>query len=291
MGRELARSSPAAAAVLERAEAFAGSGLGRVMFDGPAEALSQEVRAQVAVVTVDVMAWAALAESGRTVDYLAGYSLGAIAAMVAGGALELEGALAIVLRTAEIYEEELGDTAGGMVSITGLGARRIEELCRAPEIGASAVTIAAHLQPELIVVSGAEPGLSRVCAAALGEALRVRRLPITWPVHSPIMAPVMARLGRELARLAPARDLRIPVLSPFDGGTVRSAAEAVSVAGSVVGTPQRWDLVLARCEQLGLARFYECGAGDQLARVMRRWRRGAVVESAGRGFSDMAEAV
>ncbi|QQR72742.1 MAG: ACP S-malonyltransferase [Holophagales bacterium] len=291
MGRALAERSPAARQLLDRASRVLGRDLGRLLFEGPAHELNRPVNSQLAVLTVDLMAWEAVRESRRQVDLVTGFSLGALAALVAASGLELEGALAIVVRTAEIYDEILGALAAGMAAIVGVPAERIERACVRQSRGGELATIASRSHPSTVVVTGDHAAVARVVEEIAPEALRTSWLPVGWPVHSPLLEPVVARLHREIEQLAPCRDLAIPVVSPFDGAVIRDRAEVRRLSGRVVVEPLRWDLALERCAALGVTKFYECGAGEQIGRMLRWWRRDVALETIGAEIGPLAEAV
>src|SRR5512143_4160152 len=152
MGRVLAQRSPAAAAVLEEAERHLGAGFRNLLFDGPEEELGVAVRAQCAGATVDAMAYEALLEAGVAVEGVAGYSLGAFPALVAAGALDFRGALSIVVRTAELYDELLGDLPAAMASVIGVGSERLQQICDEATVGEEIVTLGATPHPSLLVI-------------------------------------------------------------------------------------------------------------------------------------------
>lgn len=291
MGSGLAARSAAARALMERVSRTLGWNLGTLLFEGPEEELAKPVNTQLAVLTVDLMAWEVLRVSGRKVDLLAGFSLGALAALVAGEGISLEGATAIVVRTAEIYDEMLGGLDAGMAAVVGVSLPRIEEACRHASRGDEIATVASRSHPAAVVLTGVRAAIRRALDELGDQALRVRWLPVSWPMHSPLLEPVTRRLDCELDRIAPSRDLACPVVSPLDGAVLRRQSEVRRLAGRVVVEPVRWDLTLERCLSLGVEKYYECGEGEQIGRMLRWWRRDVTIEAVGEEPGEVAEAI
>src|SRR5690606_644546 len=92
MGRALWESSPAARAVFEAADDALGEPFSKLIFEGPADDLTQTANAQPAILTASIAALAALREAHPDVpapSFAAGHSLGEYSALVAAGVLDL----------------------------------------------------------------------------------------------------------------------------------------------------------------------------------------------------------
>jgi hypothetical protein len=66
---------------------------------------------------------------------------------------------------------------------------------------------------------------------------------------------------------------------------------AVAKCGIFVGgsfVPTHWDQVMVHLRREGFDHFYECGAGQQLSRMMRFWDRSARVETVAEGYPPLA---
>src|SRR5687768_15181518 len=91
MAQDLAAAHPAARDVLDRVDAALGAPLSRLMFDGPADELTQTHNAQPALFAHGAAVWAATRDRlGPHVRAAAGHSLGEFTAYHAAGALGLE---------------------------------------------------------------------------------------------------------------------------------------------------------------------------------------------------------
>jgi [acyl-carrier-protein] S-malonyltransferase len=280
MGRELAQVCPRAAEILVGAELQLGTGLAEALFTGPAHRLREPRFAQTGVTVVGMMAFAALRQRGTTIEAVAGYSLGIFAALAAAGVWSHEGALRVVCRMIELYDEELDGLDGAMGSILGLTHREVEDCCRGASRPGEWVTLGSHNNGSQMIVSGHRAAVLRSLALAEPRALAVRLLEIDWPVHSPYMQPVAERLAAELPSLAPPGHPSMAVYSPLDGARLTSHREACAAAAAQIAAPLRWDLAFTAMRRDGIACFYECGTDGQLCRMSRWLDREAVLQPA-----------
>lgn len=101
MGKELYESSTAAKAVFDMADSIR-PGTSNQCFEGSKEELSLTINTQPCVFAVDLAAAAAAAELGIKADYVAGFSLGEIAALGFSKALSYEQAFKLVCKRAEL---------------------------------------------------------------------------------------------------------------------------------------------------------------------------------------------
>src|SRR4051812_11640487 len=99
MGKDLAETFPAAAAVFAAADKALGFSLSHLCFEGPADELTLTHNAQPALLAHGAAAWAVLSEDpGIRVCAAAGHSLGEFSAYHAADSLALDDALRLVRR-------------------------------------------------------------------------------------------------------------------------------------------------------------------------------------------------
>jgi [acyl-carrier-protein] S-malonyltransferase len=230
--------------------------------------------AQPAIFCASLAGWAAL---GRPVgEYMAGHSLGELAALVAARSLgERDGLELVALRGRLMQEagERAGD--GGMLALLGTGAAD-----HAPGLAeVHGLAVANDNSPQQVVLSGARSALPAAAAGAKELGLRAIELPVTGAFHSPMMASAVPEFAAALERV-PIEPPRITVLSavtaaPFDD-VRRRLAEALTM-------PVRWRETMLALRELGAERYVEVGPGRVLSGLVKRTLRD--VELAGAGFT------
>jgi [acyl-carrier-protein] S-malonyltransferase len=123
-----------------------------------------------------------------------GYSLGEIAALVAGGVMEMRHALRVPLSVAKDCAELARDTTLGVLFSRGpaLDAEAVERLClRINQAGQGVIGISAYLSPNSLLLSGQGKTMDRfadLMSEWLPQRLYLRKNDYHWPpLHTPIM--------------------------------------------------------------------------------------------------------
>jgi malonyl CoA-acyl carrier protein transacylase len=217
--------------------------------------------AQPAIFCASLAGWEALKRPDG--DYMAGHSLGELAALVAAGCLSERDGLELVALRGRLMQES-GERAGdgSMLALLGAGAAE-----RAPELAeAHGLAVANDNSPQQVVLSGERSSLASAADAARELGLRARELPVTGAFHSPMMAGAVPEFTAALARVE-VRPLRVPVLSavtaaPFDDVRAR-LAEALTM-------PVRWRETMLALRERGVERFVEVGPGKVLTGLAKR---------------------
>jgi [acyl-carrier-protein] S-malonyltransferase len=263
---------PAVAETLAEASNALGEDIGRLIHDGPKEALELTTNTQPVMLTAAIACYRAwCAEGGPAPLAVAGHSLGEYSALVAAGALPLADAVPLVRFRAMAMQEAVPVGAGAMAAILGLEAEAVRAGCAqvAAETG-QVVEPANFNDPRQIVIAGSKAGVDRACEVlkALG-AKRALPLAVSAPFHSSLMKPAAERLKEKLATAKIAAPT-IPVVNNID---VASPAEPEAIRDALYRQafgPVRWVEVVAALRSRGATHIYECGPGKVLAGLNRR---------------------
>jgi [acyl-carrier-protein] S-malonyltransferase len=276
MGKALAQSSPAAAAVMAEADLALGEPISRLAFDGPAEVLNLTVNAQPALVAVSIAflaalreRWAAAGIAAPEPAYAAGHSMGQYSAMVAAGVISLGDAMRLVRERGRQMQASGHGRVGAMAAIIGLDDSRLPELV-ALGAGHGSLTVANRNAPGQVVISGDRAAVEAAVAGA--KNLGARRgivLPVSVAAHSPLMAEAAAGMTRVLASVAFA-DPGITLLSNFDATPIKSADAARSELIDHLTRGVDWVAGVGRMSTDGVTTFVEVGPGKVLTGLIKR---------------------
>jgi [acyl-carrier-protein] S-malonyltransferase len=295
MADGLLAASPRARALFDRGREVLGIDIERICREGPPEELNSTRVSQPAIFLHSMAILSASSESGPNkmaspegtfgayrnfaASAAAGLSLGEYSALVFAGSLEFEEALEIVGARGRFMQEACDLEPGGMVSIIGLSADKVEEAV-ARGRSAGPIGIANYNAPNQLVISGARAALEAASAAA--KEMGCRRaiaLRVAGAYHSPLMAPATARLRPLLERariLAP----RLPFYSNVSGAEVQRPEEIRDFLIRQVESPVRWENILRGMAARGIDRALEVGPGQVLAGLARSIDCGITVTSA-----------
>jgi polyketide synthase 12 len=222
MGKDLYQASPVFSGVFDDACACVEEQLGdaidrrlrEVVFaePGTAEALllDQTLYTQPALFAVAVALFEVLRRAGVTCDYVAGHSIGEIAAAHVAGVLSLRDACALVAIRARVMQDMQAD--GAMLSVQASEQEIVH--CLAGTAGR--IAIAAVNTPASVVVSGDTDAIRDFVADWRAHGRTAHPLNVNRAFHSPHTDPVLPELRRVAEQLV-FRPPRIPMISTVTG--------------------------------------------------------------------------
>ena len=267
---------PAAAEAVNEASDALGEDLGRLIQDGPQEALSLTTNTQPVMLVAGVAAWRVWrAEGGALPAAVAGHSLGEYSALVAAGVLTLAQAAPLVRLRAAAMQEAVPVGTGAMAAILGLDAASVTRLCleatQAMGADSSEVVEAVNFNdPAQTVIAGSKAAVEQACLALKAAgAKRTLLLPVSAPFHSSLMKPAAEKLRAALAdtSMAPAQ---LDVINNIDVAVAQDADAIRDALYRQAFGPVRWVECVQALKARGVTHVVECGPGKVLAGLARR---------------------
>jgi [acyl-carrier-protein] S-malonyltransferase len=276
MGRTVADSSPAAAAVFANADAALGTSISRLAWDGPAEELDRTENAQPAILATSMAILAALNERWAAEGlappvpaFAAGHSMGQYSALVAAGALSLDDGVRLARERGRLMQASGQGRDGAMAALIGLDEARLPGLvAAASEHGV--FVVANRNAPGQVVVSGERPAIE--AGAEIAKSLGAKRaivLPVSVAAHSPLMMEAAGGMRVAIAGVT-FHDPVPPLLANADGHTIGTAdgCRAELVEHLTAGVD--WIRIVERMAAAGVKTFVEIGPGRVLTGLIKR---------------------
>jgi [acyl-carrier-protein] S-malonyltransferase len=262
--------------VLQEASDALGEDMGRLIQDGPKEALALTTNTQPVMLVAGIAAYRVwMAEVGIAPQALAGHSLGEYSALVAAGVLTLTQAAPLVRFRAQAMQNAVPVGVGAMAAILGLDAFEVIASCAevtgAFGLNASEVVEAVNFNdPSQTVIAGTKAAVEAACAALKARgARRTLPLPVSAPFHSILMKPAALLLKEKLASTVFATPT-LPVINnvdvsvEYDPDALRDALVRQAYA------PVRWVECVQALAARNVSNLVECGPGKVLTGMTRR---------------------
>ena len=276
MGRDLATSSNAAAAVWARADAALGESISTLSWEGPAERLDRTENAQPAMLAASIAIledlrdrWGRAPGGAPAPAFAAGHSMGQYSAFVATGVLSLEDGIRLVRRRGQLMQSSGSGRDGAMAALIGLPDDRLTELVRAAEVHGTFV-VANRNAPGQVVVSGERAAIE--AGAEIARDLGAKRaivLPVSVAAHSPLMAEAAVAMRETLEDVA-FHDPSAPLIANADSRTITTAEGARTELVEHLTAGVDWVGAVERMTAGGVTTFVEIGPGRVLTGLIKR---------------------
>jgi len=267
---------PAVAEALREASDALGEDIGKLISQGPKEALGLTTNTQPVMLVTAVAAYRVWhAEAGAQPSVLAGHSLGEYSALVVSGVLTLAQAAPLVRFRAQAMQDAVPVGAGAMAAILGMDAQNVIEGCaqavRSFGTNAGEVVEAVNFNdPAQTVIAGSKAAVEKACEVLKANgAKRALPLPVSAPFHSSLMKPAAEKLRAKLAA-TPFAAPRIPVINNIEARAETEPDRIRAALYEQAFGPVRWVDCVRAIKARGVTTIVECGPGKVLAGLCRR---------------------
>ncbi|UJW83530.1 ACP S-malonyltransferase [Hydrogenophaga sp. SL48] len=267
---------PEVAETLREASDALGEDVGRLIKEGPKEALALTTNTQPVMLIAGVAAWRVWrSEGGALPAVVAGHSLGEYSALVASGVLTLAQAAPLVRFRAAAMQEAVPVGTGAMAAILGMSSAQVIAGCAEVQaaMGAGSMEVVEAVNfndPMQTVIAGSKAAVEKACEVLKATgAKRALPLPVSAPFHSSLMKPAAEKLKLRLADTAFAAP-QIPVLNNIDVAVETNALRIQDALYRQAFGPVRWVECVSAMKARGVSTLVECGPGKVLAGMVKR---------------------
>ncbi len=269
MGAALIESgAPEVAETFAAAREAFGFDVADVCLHASAETLRDTAYAQPAMCALSVAVAKSFTARGVRPAYVAGFSLGQIAALAATGMTSEADAFRIAAFRANAMAKAAAARPGSMCALLGGDMNEARDVCQ-QAAGGDVLVRANYNAPDQTVISGDTAAVERA-AAIWREKPRHKAsmLATSGAFHSPLMQPAADELSEFLKGIEFCEP-RIPLVCNTDARPL-SAADAPARLAAQVTSSVLFEQSVRWLSMQGVSAFVECGFGGVLSKLVRR---------------------
>lgn len=274
MASDIVQAYPVAAEVFSRANNLLGYNLQKICFEGPQEQLNSTTISQPAIFTVSVAILEVLRTEPETnslkADITAGLSLGEYTALYAANVINFDDCLRLVQKRGEYMQSAADKTDGSMVSIIGLDAQKVNQLCEQAAQGQMLEAVNFNC-PGQIAVSGSKDACKRAekIAIELG-AIKAVPLAVAGAFHTNMMASAAENLSSALEECRITNPGETKIIANINAEYYTRADQIRQGLIEQLTSPILWQKCMEKLIADGIEKFYEIGPGRVLTGLMKR---------------------
>ncbi|MCL4467584.1 MAG: ACP S-malonyltransferase [Deltaproteobacteria bacterium] len=271
MGKELYDRYEIVREYYDRADRKLGTGLKKLMFEGPKEELTLTYNAQPAILTMSVALYKLMQSTLRIEPEMCmGHSVGEYSALTAVSALSFEDAVYAVRKRGEAMQAAVKPGQGTMAAVVGIDESKIKEILTHVQADTGAIVeVANYNSREQIVISGHTIAVDYAMDLLRSHGARlVKKLDVSAPFHSSLMEPAVVEMQKVLNDIK-LNSMDYPVVFNVDA-TVHPPHDIAGMLLKQLVSPVRWVDTIIYAIQNGVDTFVEIGPGKVLTGLVKR---------------------
>jgi [acyl-carrier-protein] S-malonyltransferase len=254
---DLARTGAGAAALLDDLSAAMPQA-----FDGAD--IYANSSAQPLIVAATLGMWEAIREFAPQPALVAGYSIGELSAYGVAGAFTAATATRLAALRAQLMDACLATHPGqALLALSGLGAKRLEELATA-----HAFHISIETGDDASIAGGPAQAAQALESAVVAAGGRCTRLPVEVASHTPFMRDAVRPFADALRQTA-FGPMTAPVLAGISATPIHDKEQAVDQLSRQMAEKIRWLACMDACAEAGITYALELGPGSALTKMLQ----------------------
>jgi len=271
MGKDFYDQFKVAKEVFDLADTLLGRPFSKLIFEGPAEELTETKNSQLAIYIVSYAIYLVFAEKNPeiTPSVCAGLSLGEYTALTVSGKISFEEGLLLVDKRASLMQQACVLSPGSLRVVLGLGDELIAKtLAEIP--GKTSLCVANVNCPGQVVIAGSHKELD-MAASVLKEAGAKRVLPldVSGAFHSSLMQSAREGLAPALQK-AHLQDSKVDLVMNTPGDFVKDSSSILAFLEAQVTEPVLWQKGVEAMTASGVTGFVEMRPGATLQGMNKR---------------------
>ena len=263
-------TSKAFSNVFDISKEVLGTDFKKLIEEGTAEDLAATQVTQPLLLTANYALWKAANIDPKSVDIMAGHSLGEYSAYVSAETIKFEDALELVSLRAKYMQEAVKEGEGGIAAIIGLDIENLETICRNITEDGDLVSMANLNSDNQIVISGTKTGVDKaIVSCKENGAKRAIPLAMSVPSHCKLMTPASIKFSEDLNKV----EFLEPKTKVIQNFSVMHSDDVDIIKENLISqlySPVRWSETMHLFKENNITEFYECGPSKVLTGLIKK---------------------
>lgn len=271
MAKDFYETYAEAKAVFEEADEFLSEKISKLIFEGPADVLTQTKNSQLAIYIVSIAILRVIQKQFPDLkpQVCAGLSLGEYTALYASGRISFSEGLSLVRDRALYMQQACEEKEGSMRVVLGLESSQVEAMMQ--EISLKAEAWVANMNcPGQVVIAGTKEGLEYASEVLKAKgAKRILPLEVSGAFHSGLMKSARDKLSPKINSVSLSSS-PIQFVMNVPGDYVTSSEEVRQFLIQQVTSPVRWEKGMRKMMEQGVDLCIEIGCGSALTGMNKK---------------------
>jgi [acyl-carrier-protein] S-malonyltransferase len=262
MGKELCENYSEAKAIFDAVDAIR-PGTSAQCFEGTIEELTETKNTQPCMFAVELSAAKVLESKGIKPDFVAGFSLGEIAALTYAGCVSIDDGFKLVSKRGELMQKDAEKVDSAMAAVLKLTNEEVEKLCSQ----FNNVYPVNYNCPGQVSVAGLRDEIAELTKAAKAAGGRAVPLKVKGAFHSVFMSDAAEGFKAALNEVQ-LSEPNVTLYSDYTGKPYEG--DKTELLSKQIMSPVRWQSIVEDMIANGVDTFIEVGPGKTLCGLISK---------------------
>jgi len=272
MGKDLYNKNPKAKKLFEEASEIVQFDIRKFCFEADPKDLYKTEKVQPSLVTINIAMFQNYMEQvGVKPLFLAGHSLGEIAALACSGAIDFAEAVKLARIRGLLMKETVSEDIT-MAAVIGVEDEYLREKCSKLCNKNEAVYVSLYNSPDQNVICGDKEAVSKLCREITGKTVKIIPLKINAPFHSPLMKMAADKIKMELKQFT-FKPMKYTVIANSTALPYTDVNSIYENLYTQMFMPVKWSKTIKYMKDNGIDTILEVGPNNVLTNMAEKYEK------------------
>jgi [acyl-carrier-protein] S-malonyltransferase len=272
MGKDLYNKNPKAKKLFEEASEIVQFDIRKFCFEADPKDLYKTEKVQPSLVTINIAMFQNYMEQvGVKPLFLAGHSLGEVAALACSGAIDFAEAVKLARIRGLLMKETVSEDIT-MAAVIGVEDEYLREKCSKLCNKNEAVYVSLYNSPDQNVICGDKEAVSKLCREITGKTVKIMPLKINAPFHSPLMKMAADKIKMELKQFT-FKPMEYTVIANSTALPYTDVNSIYQNLYTQMFMPVKWSKTIKYMKDNGIDTILEVGPNNVLTNMAEKYEK------------------